>query len=294
MNERERLVGFWFCSSADRYIPGVMEYQQPQVYPNEELTLAIEEGRLQGTYIIRYFDQSGQHFEHKAEADELYVRTDVLCLRYRIVEPVYVDHIAIMLLDILPNGREMRGIFATRKINEKSLGMGLVALSRSGPPKWRPLDRLAESISNSDSIERPESQPVFISYATADKDAARTVRGCLRDAGLGAWMAEYDEQAAGSGFWDQIESAIHRCQVVVLVLSRAALKSKWVFRELAAATLLKKGIIVLQIENFEGAGVIWNSLRERHILNGCGDGLFDACSKAAREVSDLLLASNSD
>ena len=67
---------------------------------------------------------------------------------------------------------------------------------------------------------------VFISYATADKQAAEAIYAALRGKGITCWMAPHDIPA-GALFAGAICEAIEASKVVVLVFSPRRTRRKW-------------------------------------------------------------------
>lgn len=80
----------------------------------------------------------------------------------------------------------------------------------------------------------PKRRQVFVSYARADKDIARKVATALRDAGLLVWIDAW-ELAVGDSIGPRIDQAIASSDVLLVLLSKSAVASKWVQKELSAA-----------------------------------------------------------
>jgi hypothetical protein len=75
---------------------------------------------------------------------------------------------------------------------------------------------------------------VFLSHATPDRSFADRVASVLRGHGLPVWYSVTN--LVGAQQWhDEIGKALDRCDWFTVVLSPAALKSKWVDRELVFA-----------------------------------------------------------
>ena len=67
----------------------------------------------------------------------------------------------------------------------------------------------------------------FISYSTANQDAADAVRTLFHKNGIEAWMAPYDIPA-GCEYAEVIADALAGCACLVLVLTAKAQDSVWV------------------------------------------------------------------
>lgn len=74
----------------------------------------------------------------------------------------------------------------------------------------------------------------FISYSAKDEDFAKRLHGKMRDARLRVWFAP-EEMKGGNLLIEQIETAIRVYDKLLIVLSKASLKSEWVMTELRRA-----------------------------------------------------------
>jgi hypothetical protein len=92
------------------------------------------------------------------------------------------------------------------------------------------------------------SGAIFISYASQDGVAAQAVCQALEDAGLACWIAPRNVRA-GDFYADAIVQAINSCQVLVLILSRNAIDSPHVIREVERASAKMRPIISIHIDS---------------------------------------------
>src|SRR5690606_3521586 len=85
-------------------------------------------------------------------------------------------------------------------------------------------------------VKRSSSTPnqVFISHNKADKDFARSLALALTDEGIGVWFDEWDLKP-GDSITGGIDSGLSAADMVVLVWSKHAAKSRWVKAELQAS-----------------------------------------------------------
>ena len=104
-------------------------------------------------------------------------------------------------------------------------------------------------------IESPGPEPpeslsgaIFISYASQDGVAAEAVCRALEDAGLRCWIAPRDVRA-GDFYADAIVQAITSCPALVLILSRSAIDSPHVLREIERASAKKRPIISIHLDS---------------------------------------------
>jgi hypothetical protein len=87
---------------------------------------------------------------------------------------------------------------------------------------------------------------VFLSYSRSDRDLAGQLRADLLAGGLDVWS---DRRLGLGGRWlAEISTAISGSQAVVLLATPAALKSKWVMREIDAAQTLGKPVVPILAE----------------------------------------------
>jgi hypothetical protein len=82
-------------------------------------------------------------------------------------------------------------------------------------------------------MEKPRAR-VFISHATRDSDWARRLVDQLTAAGLHAWDSSTD-LLPGSDFSREVSRALDRADLLVVLISPAAVKSDWVRREIQYA-----------------------------------------------------------
>lgn len=77
---------------------------------------------------------------------------------------------------------------------------------------------------------------VFLSHAHQDKDFASSLAETLRHHGVPVWYSQTNVLAAQQ-WHDEIGAALQRCDWFAVILSPAAVESKWVKRELLYALL---------------------------------------------------------
>jgi TolB-like protein/thioredoxin-like negative regulator of GroEL len=92
------------------------------------------------------------------------------------------------------------------------------------------------------------SQPVFLSYASADAQIATVVCSYLETHGLSCWFAPRDVRP-GVQYADAIVGAINEAKALVLVLSGSAVASPHVVREVERAASKHKPIITLRTDS---------------------------------------------
>src|ERR1700689_2465906 len=88
---------------------------------------------------------------------------------------------------------------------------------------------------------------VFISYPSQDAAVADTVCAALEAAGLPCWIAPRDVRA-GESYAAAIVQAINSCRMLVLVLSKSAVDSPHVLREVERASSKKRPILSIRMD----------------------------------------------
>ncbi len=110
---------------------------------------------------------------------------------------------------------------------------------------------------------------IFISYRRADEVWARLLHRLLREEGVEAW---YDAQVGAGQDWRiATAKALEASQIFVLLFSENAAQSSDIAKELAAATLEKKLIIPVRLENIAPKGAFLYELASRNWINAYED-----------------------
>src|SRR5476649_3103332 len=91
------------------------------------------------------------------------------------------------------------------------------------------------------------SSKVFISYASQDVAVADSVCAALEAAGLPCWIAPRDVRA-GESYAAAIVQAINDCRMLVLVLSKSAIDSPHVLREVERASSKKRPVLSIRMD----------------------------------------------
>jgi hypothetical protein len=88
---------------------------------------------------------------------------------------------------------------------------------------------------------------LFISYARPDRTRAESLTLSLRQAGITVWLDS--DLVGGQAWWDRILDQLRTCDAVVVVMSRASIKSAACRSEREYAMKLGKAILPLTIES---------------------------------------------
>jgi len=88
---------------------------------------------------------------------------------------------------------------------------------------------------------------VFISYASQDAAVAQQVCAALEAAGLPCWIAPRDVRA-GESYAAAIVQAISSCRMLILVLSKSAIESSHVLREVERASSKKRPVLSIRLD----------------------------------------------
>jgi len=91
---------------------------------------------------------------------------------------------------------------------------------------------------------------LFISYASQDLTVADTVCAALEAAGIACWIAPRDVRA-GDSYASAIVQAINSCRMLVLVLSKSAIDSPHVLREVERASSKKRPVLSIRMDATE-------------------------------------------
>jgi TolB-like protein len=106
---------------------------------------------------------------------------------------------------------------------------------------------------------------VFISYRRADEAHARRLSQLLAQEGVEAW---YDAQVGAGEIWRAaVAQALQAADIFVLLYSSAAAASDEIAKELAAATLEKKVVVPVRLENISPSGGFLYELAGRNWIN---------------------------
>jgi TolB-like protein len=113
------------------------------------------------------------------------------------------------------------------------------------------------------------SPPVFISYASHDAALARKVCSALEAAGFRCWIAPRDV-VPGTLYADGIVGAIDESRILVLILSKEAVASAHVGKELERATSKRHPIIALRLDTAPLTRAFEYFLNESQWIEGGG------------------------
>ena len=88
---------------------------------------------------------------------------------------------------------------------------------------------------------------VFISYATADKSAADSIRAALERDGIVCWIAPRDV-TPGVFYADAIVQAINSARILIVVLSVNSAGSQHVLREVERASAKRRPLVAFRLD----------------------------------------------
>lgn len=117
----------------------------------------------------------------------------------------------------------------------------IVIYERSAEKAEALVDAIQASLS-----DREESARVFISYSSKQEAIAREIRDCIEQRHIPCWMAP-DSIPAGSSYQTMIPIALQEVDVVLLILTPDAEKSRWVQKEIGSAIGADKKLLPYQI-----------------------------------------------
>lgn len=127
---------------------------------------------------------------------------------------------------------------------------------------------------------------VFLSFSSDNREAADQLKALMEQSGIQVWMSSYDIRP-GEDFADVIPPAIEGCGCFVLLLTKEALETEWVRKELDIVFGLRprKVVIPVQMEQVQlDAGMDFR-LRNCQILTL---KTFDAAAPAAQSFLAMV------
>ena len=125
------------------------------------------------------------------------------------------------------------------------------------------------------------SGEIFISYRRSDQAKAELLHRLLKERGVESW---YDALlGAGEDWRTKTAEALEKAPIFVLLFSQAASESTDIAKELAAATLEKKLVVPVRIENIRPKGAFLYELASRNWV----DAYEDTGAKLAKLADDL-------
>jgi TolB-like protein/Tfp pilus assembly protein PilF len=131
------------------------------------------------------------------------------------------------------------------------------------------------------------SRPVFLSYASPDADVAQKVCAALEAGGFPCWIAPRDV-VPGTLYAEGIVRALDESKVLVLVLSKDAVASAHVGKELERATSKRHPIIALKVDNAPLTPAFEYFLNESQWIEAGAGGTNGAIAKLVEAVGRHL------
>lgn len=130
--------------------------------------------------------------------------------------------------------------------------------------------------------------PVFISYATADRQEALSVCEAIERRGIKCWMSMRDV-APGQNYQEEIVRSLRRACAMVLVFSDAANNSDEIKKELSLASRYHVPVLALRIEDVEPSDAFAYELSTRQWIDAFEgwDGSIDALVRQIGETSGI-------
>lgn len=108
--------------------------------------------------------------------------------------------------------------------------------------------------------------PVFISYATADRNEALKVCNAIERRGIACWISMRDV-APGANYQEAIVQSLRTARAMILVFSEAANCSDEIKKELSLASRYHLPVIALRLEDVEPSDAFAYELSTRQWIN---------------------------
>jgi Tol biopolymer transport system component len=126
---------------------------------------------------------------------------------------------------------------------------------------------------------------IFISYRRADQKWARLLHERLQAEGVEAW---YDAHVGAGEDWRIVTAkALEDSRIFVLLFSQNAAQSSDIAKELAAATLEKKLVVPVRLENIAPKGAFLYELASRNWINAY-DNTEEKLAELAKGLAHLV------
>lgn len=127
---------------------------------------------------------------------------------------------------------------------------------------------------------------LFISYTHQDLERFKLLLTELSRRGHRIW---YDKGIPGGAEWDSlIEERLQHCEALLVFLSKAAVRSKYVRREVKFADTLSKPVVAVRLEDdinlANGMAMLFNQYQ---VLDGAASSLGDDLEWAVRSARDV-------
>jgi TolB-like protein/Flp pilus assembly protein TadD len=135
------------------------------------------------------------------------------------------------------------------------------------------------------------SRPAFISYASQDAALAQEVCTALEAAGFPCWIAPRDV-VPGTLYADGIVQALDESRVLVLILSKDAVASAHVGRELERAVSKRHPVIALKVDSAPLNRAFEYFLNQSQWIEAGSGGMDAAIAKLVEAVGRHLAAGN--
>src|SRR5262249_45481472 len=127
----------------------------------------------------------------------------------------------------------------------------------------------------------------FVSHATADREVAEGVVRRLESDGISCWIAPRDIRPSDD-FQSAIVEAIRRARVGVLIVTRRAVDSAHVKREVFCAEENRVPVLPFRVEPVELDESLRYMLGPTHWLDATGQGWASHLTSLARAVREVI------
>lgn len=114
--------------------------------------------------------------------------------------------------------------------------------------------------------DRAAARPVFVSYATADREQALTICKAIEDRGIPCWIACRDV-APGENYQEAIVQALRGSSAMVIAFSEAANESDEIKKEISLASRFRVPVIAIRMEDVEPSDAFAYELSTRQWIN---------------------------
>ena len=134
------------------------------------------------------------------------------------------------------------------------------------------IDQPSKTGSSAPAATADAVKSIFISYASQDIVAANKLCAALEAAGLPCWIAPRDVRP-GEPYAAAIVEAINACRLLVLVLTKNAIDSRHVLREVERASSKNRSVLSIRLDAAELPPELEYFLSANHWLDASGGTL---------------------
>jgi len=166
---------------------------------------------------------------------------------------------------------------------------------------------LSKAFEREESLNRDYAdihRDVFICHSSENADFAEQAYASLLGDGRKVWISTHNLQPHSRNYWEDIENAIEKCSVFLVIASKDAMMSRDVQREIMIAQKLNKPRVEIKIDAyrhtelfkdfFDGISWIDASKNEENALNLANKRVMELIKKAQEDLENAKKAKKTE